>query len=896
MDTNRLCPGCMRELTEEEKQNGCPYCGYRLDDNSEGQLHRLKPYTVLNGKYMIGKVLGEGGFGITYLGYDLTLEMKIAIKEYYPTGYVSREIQNSNTVIALTGSGKDFYLSGKEKFIREARTLARFSDLPGIVSVRDYFEANNTSYIIMEYLDGDTLKHYLRKNGGRMQLQAVLQMMQPVIQSLEAVHGQGLIHRDISPDNIMILKNGNLKLLDFGAAREVSGPEAEKSLSVMLKPGYAPEEQYRTHGKQGPWTDLYAICTTIYKCLTGKTPVEAMERMRNDTLEPPSRLGVQMPAWQEAALMKGMALYAEDRYASLTDFYNAFYLNQPSGGNNTNNTSEGGNAAMAGAIIANQAYSARGGSMNQQDNPFGGQPNGTQFDPATGMPTGQVNAQSPFQDQQNTFGTQNTQPGMFGQQAGTGMGFNQNPTTQNGAFGTANTGAPFGGVNNQSGGAFGTQNDPFAMNNQPMNNQMGGQFNMNGNFNGTPYPYGQTPQNNGNKAKLGIILGVIAAIVVAIVGIIVGVVLKGGDDDNGGEVAFVTPTAAPTTTPEPTEEPTATPEPTEEPTDTPEPTEDPDGYDPIPVTPGDGTVMASGTGYTNGQFIVLKNNNWEDNELVYSDTEEWYTILNTDERVQFFQIIGDYIYYTTYDGSSTNEGYSLWRKELSSSSSPEFLLSGVDEFAYHNGLIYFDLWTDYYEFYSYNPSNGDLTKIDNDSVADSMYTWYILNDYVYYECMDDDSVRRMSLDGRDKTTLFYLSEYEITHIRYLTAFDINGVTFLAFNTADNYLYITTEDGSAYELVTDDLSSYDKANRVYFEDGYLFYSMDNGFEIHRMNIAEYLVGDASSIWEVDEIVSHDSYSYFEVNNGLIYIELYGGNQEIKVIDAYTGYEYNEFDFS
>ena len=243
MDLNRLCPGCMSELTDAQNQSICPYCGYRFDTEQEEPAHRLKPHTELNGKYVIGKVLGEGGFGITYLGYDLTLEMKIAIKEYYPAGYVTREVQNGNTVTTFTGEKKEFYLNGKEKFIHEARTLAKFSMLPGIVSVRDYFEANNTSYIIMEYLDGDTLKSYLRKCGGRMPLATVMEMMQPVIRSLEEVHKQGLIHRDISPDNIMILKNGSMKLLDFGAARAVSGPQADQSLSVMLKPGYAPEEQ-----------------------------------------------------------------------------------------------------------------------------------------------------------------------------------------------------------------------------------------------------------------------------------------------------------------------------------------------------------------------------------------------------------------------------------------------------------------------------------------------------------------------------------------------------------------------------------------------------------------------------------------------------------------------------
>ena len=323
MNTDNLCPGCMNLREPAELTGFCPDCGYNF--NSQQEPHRLKPRTRLHEKYIVGKVLGEGGFGITYLGYDTTLEMKVAIKEYYPAGFATRDVGVSSTVTPLTGEKAQFYENGNGKFIKEARTLAKFSNLPGIVSVRDFFEENNTSYIIMEYLEGMTLKTFLKQSGGRMEPAQVAGLLEPVINALSQVHQQGIIHRDISPDNMMVLPNGSMKLLDFGAAREQSS--GEKSVSVMLKPGYAPEEQYRTHGVQGPWTDVYGISGTIYRCLTGSAPIEAMERMRQDTLKSPMELGVAIEPWRSGALMKGLSLYAENRYQTMDEFYKAYYLN-----------------------------------------------------------------------------------------------------------------------------------------------------------------------------------------------------------------------------------------------------------------------------------------------------------------------------------------------------------------------------------------------------------------------------------------------------------------------------------------------------------------------------------------------------------------------------------------
>lgn len=325
MDVEKICMGCMKEL----KQPGvCPHCGYNpADAKAEG--HYLKPYTILNGKYLVGKVLGEGGFGITYIGYDLNLEMPVAIKEFYPNGFVTRESGVTNMISMYRGTNLEAVQKWKNNFIKEARTLAKCSHLSGIVGVKDFFEENATAYIVMEYLEGMTLKNYAKSHGGKLEAVQLLKALEPVMSSLAQVHEYGLIHRDISPDNIMLLPGGQMKLLDFGAARDYASEE-EKSLSVMLKPGYAPEEQYRSKGKQGPWSDVYAFAATIYKCITGVTPPESMERMRQDELKKPSELGIQISPQIEQAIIKGMAVYAENRYQSMNELMMALSMRNQS--------------------------------------------------------------------------------------------------------------------------------------------------------------------------------------------------------------------------------------------------------------------------------------------------------------------------------------------------------------------------------------------------------------------------------------------------------------------------------------------------------------------------------------------------------------------------------------
>ena len=310
-----ICIFCMRDIGSGARF--CPFCGKDL--TVPIPQHHLPPGTLLHQRYWVGAALGEGGFGITYAGLDTSLNLRVAIKEFFPSGFVTRLGTASPNVTEISDSEKTaFFKKGRMSFMREARALAQFAGSRGIVDVRDFFEENNTAYIVMEYLDGVTLKQYLKEHG-RLTPGETLELLSPVMESLVQLHRSNLIHRDISPDNIMITDNG-VKLLDFGAARNIGGDQ--KSLSVMLKPGYAPEEQYRSKGVQGPWTDVYALCATIYHCITGVRPDESPDRMHNDSLQPPSMLGVCIDRSFEYTLLRGLAVQAEYRIQSVEALMN----------------------------------------------------------------------------------------------------------------------------------------------------------------------------------------------------------------------------------------------------------------------------------------------------------------------------------------------------------------------------------------------------------------------------------------------------------------------------------------------------------------------------------------------------------------------------------------------
>ena len=315
------CWACMEPL--EEGQKICPKCQYQ-NELYYANPRCLKPGTLLNNRFYVGIVLGEGGFGVTYIGWDTILDMTVAIKEYFPANVASRDCTASltNDINIFGGRSEQEYKLGLERYIREARTLSKFHDLHGIVDIRDFFHENNTAYLVMEYLKGPTLEEHI-KQYGRMKPEYVFQIMKPVMRSLEKIHQAGMVHRDISPDNIM-LSDGCIKLIDFGAAR-LANNDNNKSLTVVLKRGFAPEEQYRSNGKQGPWTDVYAICATIYYMLTGKKPPESIERTYEDTLQSFDELEIPVDKEKSDALMKGLAPIYQNRYQSIRDLCNDLY-------------------------------------------------------------------------------------------------------------------------------------------------------------------------------------------------------------------------------------------------------------------------------------------------------------------------------------------------------------------------------------------------------------------------------------------------------------------------------------------------------------------------------------------------------------------------------------------
>lgn len=309
-----VCYNCMQKMSGKTCK-----CGFDID-NYVVQSYHLCPTAMLKDKYQVGRVLGEGGFGITYVGYDTMLERKVAIKEFYLNGYASRNNTVSYDVVTGVGDKKNIYDANLEKFLREGQLLAKFGKCEGIVSVIDYFRENGTAYLVMEFLEGQTLSQRIRKHG-KIKAKEMMDIMYPIMTSLEEMHNEGYIHRDISPDNIIITTDRKSKLLDFGAARSY-GENGADNLTIILKPGYAPYEQCVKNRKQGPWSDVYSLCATIYRCMTGKTPDNSVERLGGDELKKIYEQERSCPKSFGDAIAKGMAVKSEDRYQSVAELRN----------------------------------------------------------------------------------------------------------------------------------------------------------------------------------------------------------------------------------------------------------------------------------------------------------------------------------------------------------------------------------------------------------------------------------------------------------------------------------------------------------------------------------------------------------------------------------------------
>lgn len=317
------CVGCMKPLTAEGR---CAYCG--LQQDKYRPIPRcLRPGMCLRDRYVLGRVLGEGSFGISYIAWDCLLDTVIAIKEYFPASLVSRHISEEDedtNVYIYEKRESQKYQESLKKYLGEAKSLSAYYDLDGIVSVRDFCYANNTAYIVMGYVDGISVKEYVEKNGP-IEGEKFLRMLEPVIQSLAKVHQTGVLHRDISPDNMLLTRDEKLVLIDFGAARK-ENINMTRSMTVVFKRGFSPEEQYRTRGQQGAWTDVYALCATAYYALTGKAPDESIQRVLEDDMPSLTEMtDVDLPMQQKRAFMKGMTVDFHHRYQTMDELYQGLY-------------------------------------------------------------------------------------------------------------------------------------------------------------------------------------------------------------------------------------------------------------------------------------------------------------------------------------------------------------------------------------------------------------------------------------------------------------------------------------------------------------------------------------------------------------------------------------------
>ena len=306
------CLGCM----EPFRGYPCPDCGYNPKEQA-GAEYALPGETILAGKYLVGRLLGQGGFGMTYIGWDIALERKVAIKEYYPAGQVSRSPGTKNLTWYTSDNAQAARQEGMQMFLKEARKMSKLDDIPGIVRVRDLFQENGTAYIVMDFVEGETLKNRLQRTGP-MSWEQAQKIFRPAIRAMEAVHGQGVIHRDLSPDNLMLTKNGGVRILDLGAAKDLNINTGASSMQVA-KAGFSPLEQYTQRGGSGTWTDVYSMAATVYYTLTGKLPPNAVDRVGKDKLDWNFSALQSLPPAALRTLKKAMALTVDNRLQTMEE-------------------------------------------------------------------------------------------------------------------------------------------------------------------------------------------------------------------------------------------------------------------------------------------------------------------------------------------------------------------------------------------------------------------------------------------------------------------------------------------------------------------------------------------------------------------------------------------------
>ncbi|MGN1194420.1 MAG: serine/threonine protein kinase, partial [Acutalibacteraceae bacterium] len=298
-----LCPNCFCETNS----GICPNCNYN-QNNARVYSNALPAFSVLNNRYKIGRVLGRGGFGITYVAIDLVTNEIVAIKECVPDAYSVRKGAFLNPKPNCT----EQFNSCIRCFLDEKDALMALKNNPGVVNYIDSFSENNTEYFVMEFINGVTLKYLITKNGGILPFGNSIYIFLMIGSVLMDVHRNGILHRDISPENIMISSDGSIKLIDFGAVKNYFNPRRDDA--VFLKPGFAPPEQYSVDGNQGPWTDIYALGATFYTIVSGQPLIDSKTRSERDTIKPLSELECGISEDLSEIIEKSMALEVSDRY------------------------------------------------------------------------------------------------------------------------------------------------------------------------------------------------------------------------------------------------------------------------------------------------------------------------------------------------------------------------------------------------------------------------------------------------------------------------------------------------------------------------------------------------------------------------------------------------------
>lgn len=323
MNYNNLCYRCFYEKPAREKT--CTKCGYKHTPNTVS-TNCLLPGTLLHNRYIVGLALGVGGFGITYKCLDTKIGGICAIKEYFPANFALRT--NSTKFVSVAEQNLERYNKIMKRFVEEAE-LVKSLHHRNVITIYDSFFENNTAYYVMEYCDGIDLRRYTNNFSRKLGYDEGMNLLYQVMNGLEYIHSKGILHRDIAPDNIYVTKNNSVKILDFGSARSEMD-QFNRELSVIVKVGYAPIEQYGGRGKQGPYTDIYALGATFYHLFTSRIPIESTQRVAEDNLEEFSRLRPDLPDNLKYCIEKSMELTTAKRISNIAEMKNILGLSNES--------------------------------------------------------------------------------------------------------------------------------------------------------------------------------------------------------------------------------------------------------------------------------------------------------------------------------------------------------------------------------------------------------------------------------------------------------------------------------------------------------------------------------------------------------------------------------------